>query len=109
MQNCDLPCAKTKHRGRPQRLGSWQTSQLHTKFPEAFVLQPDLEVSLFDGPDEALALDALLASEGELPPEGPLLDAPPLEAPPPEAPPPDAPLAPELARAMLTVMTVGTV
>lgn len=98
------------HSGGPQQLSFCIADQLQTVFPAASVEQLLSEDPLDEGPEGALAVDGPLASDGELPPEGPLLDdPPPPEAPPPDAPPPDAPLAPEAARAMLTVATLGTV
>ena len=85
--------------------------------PAASAEQLLSEGPLDEGPEGALAVDGPLASEGELPPDGPLAsdgelppDGPLLDdPPPPDAPPPDAPLAPEAARAMLIVATLGTV
>ena len=83
---------------------------MQTVFPAALVEQVLPEDPLADEPEGALAVDGPLASDGELLPDGPLLDdPPPPDAPPPDAPPPDAPLAPEAARAMLTIVTLGTV
>ena len=90
---------KNMHRGGPQQLGFCKAGQLQTVFPAASVEQLLSEDPLDEGPEGALAFD------GELPPDGPLLDDPP----PPDAPPPDAPLVPEPARAMLIVATLGTV